>query len=178
MTPVLETQRLLLRPPQATDAPAIALYLNDFAVSGNLARVPYPYGLADAKAWLATQTTDVPLEETSFAIEVRGLGYAGHIGFHQTPTGTVIGYWLGQNFWNRGYMSEAAAAAIDWFFDATDHDVVGSGVFDFNAASLAIQSKLGFVETGRSSLLCLARGVEVAHIDTELTRAVWKARKP
>jgi len=41
---------------------------------------------------------------------------------------------------------------------------------------LAIQTKLGFTQTGRSSLLCLARGAEVEHIDTQLTRSVWKAR--
>jgi RimJ/RimL family protein N-acetyltransferase len=73
-------------------------------------------------------------------------------------------------------MSEAAAAAIDWYFGATDASVLYSGVFHFNAASLAIQRRLGFTETGRSSLLCLARNAELEHIDTKLTRSVWKAR--
>jgi RimJ/RimL family protein N-acetyltransferase len=75
-------------------------------------------------------------------------------------------------------MTEAAIASLDWFFDTTGATEVISGVFHFNAASLAVQHKLGFTETGRSSLLCLARGVEVEHIDTVLTRSVWKARTP
>jgi RimJ/RimL family protein N-acetyltransferase len=55
--------------------------------------------------------------------------------------------------------------------------VIHSGVFHFNAASLAIQKRLGFTETGRSWLLCLARDAEVEHIDTQLTLGVWKARR-
>ncbi|MNU10540.1 hypothetical protein D3C72_2577480 [compost metagenome] len=67
-------------------------------------------------------------------------------------------------------------ASLDWFFEATQADTLYSGVFHFNAASLAIQRKLGFTQTGRSTLLCLARDAEVEHIDTKLTRGVWKAR--
>lgn len=171
------TERLLLRPPQSGDAEAIAHYLNDFAVAGNLARVPHPYTLADAQAWLRTRSPSMPPEKTNFAIEIGGT-YAGQVGFHPGPDGPIIGYWLGKPYWGQGIMSEAAAASIDWFFTATQAPVLYSGVFHFNAASLAIQTRLGFVETGRSSLLCLARNAEVAHIDTQLTHSAWKARHP
>src|SRR5690606_22323652 len=144
--------------------------------AGNLARVPFPYGLSDARAWLRTRRLDLPIEDTNFSIEMVGTGYIGHIGFHSGAAGPIIGYWLGQPFWGQGIMSEAAEAACDWFFGATQAPAIYSGVFAFNAASLAIQNRLGFTETGRSSLLCLARGAEVEHIDTKLTRSVWKAR--
>jgi RimJ/RimL family protein N-acetyltransferase len=176
MNVTLHTQRLILRPAQPDDAEPIARYLNDFAVAGNLARVPFPYHLSDAKAWLRTRRPSLPVEETNFAIELTGEGLIGHVGFHNGPAGPIIGYWLGQPFWNRGLMSEAAAASIAWFFEATRHDTLHSGVFHFNRASLAIQTRLGFIETGRSTLLCLARDAEVEHIDTQLTRSVWKAR--
>jgi RimJ/RimL family protein N-acetyltransferase len=88
----------------------------------------------------------------------------------------VIGYWLGEPFWNRGFMTEAAIAILDWYFGATTSVSVSSGVFHFNRASLAVQKKLGFTETGRSFRLCLARKEEVRHIDTELTRARWLQR--
>lgn len=177
MNPVLTTSRLLLRPPQTGDAEAIALYLNDFDVAGNLARVPYPYYLSDAQAWLRTRQPDMPADRVNFAIEMGGT-YMGQVGFYPGTEGPVIGYWLGKPFWGRGIMSEAAAASLDWFFRTTGAPRVLSGVFHFNAASMAIQTRLGFVETGRSRLLCLARGVEVEHIDTELTHTAWKATKP
>lgn len=176
MTLTLRTPRFILRQPQVGDAELIARYLNDFAVSGNLARVPFPYHLSDAKAWLRTRLPNLPVEETNFSIELPGEGFAGHVGFHRGPQGPILGYWLGRPFWDRGIMTEAAIASLDWFFAASSAPSVYSGVFHFNAASLAIQTKLGFTQTGRSTLLCLARGAEVEHIDTQLTRSVWKAR--
>lgn len=175
--PCLSGARLTLRPPQANDARAIARYLNDFGVSGNLARVPFPYTLADARAWLDTRTLETAPDDANFSIDLPGTGYIGHIGFHPGPHGPIIGYWLGRPFWGTGYMSEAASLCLDWFFQTTTAPAVYSGVFHFNYPSLAIQRRLGFTETGRSWLLCLARGVEVEHIDTKLTLGVWKARR-
>jgi len=176
MNITLATRRFVLRQPQLGDAADIARYLNDFEVSGNLARVPFPYHLSDAKAWLRTRVPGLPVEATNFTIDLPEHGLVGQVGFHQGPLGPIIGYWLGRPFWGQGIMTEAVIASLDWFFSASPADTVFSGVFHFNAASLAIQKRLGFTETGRSSLLCLARGAEVEHIDTKLTRSVWKAR--
>ena len=175
MSLTLQTPRFTLRQPRLEDAELIARYLNDFAVSGNLARVPYPYRVGDAKAWLRTRRAVLPLEDTNFSIDLPGFGLAGHVGFHLGPKGPIIGYWLGRPFWGQGIMTEAVRASLDWFFPATNAPVVYSGVFHFNAASLAIQRRLGFTEIGRSRLLCLARKAEVEHIDTQLTQGVWKA---
>jgi RimJ/RimL family protein N-acetyltransferase len=174
---ILKSRRLALRQPKPSDAERLAQYLNNFAVAGNLSRVPYPYRLADAKAWLRTWRPDRPAAETGFIIDLEGEGLIGHVGFHTDEQGTVIGYWLGEPYWNRGFMSEACAAALRWYFDVTAAPSIASGVFHFNRASLAIQKKLGFTETGSSYRLCLARGEEVRHIDTELTRNSWAARQ-
>ena len=72
---------------------------------------------------------------------------------------------------------KAVGAALSWFWDNSNLEVLRSGVFHFNKASLAIQHKFGFVETGTGPLLCLARGEEVRHIDTELTRQAWDERR-
>lgn len=175
MDVALSTRRLILRQPKPDDAARIARLLNNFRVAGNLSRVPYPYHVTDATAWLKTWRPDRPPSETGFTIDLPGEGVIGHCGFHPDAQGTVIGYWLGEPFWNRGFMSEAASAALDWYFEATAATYVSSGVFAFNKASLAVQKKLGFTETGSSYRLCLARKEEVRHIDTELTRARWAA---
>lgn len=173
----LTTKRLLLRQPRMADAERLARFLDNFAVAGNLARVPHPYRLADAQAWLRSWRPDRPAGGTGFTIDLPGEGLIGHVGFHTDRRGTQLGYWLAQPFWNRGLMSEAVEAVIGWYFGACDALVLKSGVFHFNKASLAIQRKFGFVETGTSYLLCLARGEEVRHIDTELSRAVWTERR-
>ena len=174
MTVTLTTKRLVLRPPAAADAGAIARYLNNFAVVGNLARVPYPYCLADAQRWLAAAPQTPEPEETNFAIELPGAGYIGQVGFHEDAQTPTVGYWLAEPFWHRGIMTEAAAAAIGWYFGLDRGDFVYSGVFHFNRASLAVQRKLGFVETGTSVRHCLARGEQVRHIDTQLSREQWQ----
>jgi RimJ/RimL family protein N-acetyltransferase len=177
MMPQLETRRLVLRLPAVSDADAVVRYLNNFAVAGNLSRVPYPYAPADAEAWLGRQQADRPPEETQFAIELRGVGYIGQVGFHTDVFGPVIGYWLGEPFWHRGLMTEAAGAALDWYFGASDAALIRSGVFAFNRASLQVQKKLGFTVTGASTRHCLARNEELRHIDTELSRASWDERR-
>jgi RimJ/RimL family protein N-acetyltransferase len=177
--PVIRTRRLVLRPPCMDDAGRIAELLNNFAVAGNLSRVPYPYHVSDARAYLRTRRPDLPPAETGFAIDLPGVGFIGQVGYHTDhDRHTVLGYYLGQPFWGRGIMSEAVAAALEWYFLVTTSDHVRSGVFHFNKASLAIQRKMGFTEIGVSRLLCLARGEEVRHIDTELTRATWDALTP
>lgn len=173
----LATRRLVLRQPRLSDAERLSRFLDNFAVAGNLARVPYPYRLADARAWLKSWRPDRPAEDTGFTIDLPGEGLIGHVGFHTDAKGTQIGYWLAQPFWNRGLMSEAVGAALGWFWETSELDLLRSGVFHFNKASLAIQHKFGFVETGTGLLHCLARGEDVRHIDTQLTRAAWEKRR-
>lgn len=172
--PLIETERLTLRLPRLDDAERVALMLNNFAVAGNLSRVPYPYEVSDARAYLRARRPDLPAGETGFAIELAGAGFIGQVGYHRDHQGnTVLGYYLGQPYWGRGIMTEAVRAVVAWYFEQTEENHIRSGVFHFNKASLAVQRKLGFVEIGRSYLHCLARGEDIRHIDTELTRAVW-----
>jgi RimJ/RimL family protein N-acetyltransferase len=173
MDVTLETKRLLLRQPRLEDATRLSRFLNNFAVAGKLARVPYPYSLADATAWLKTWRPDKAPAETGFTLDLDGEGLIGHCGFHLTDGVPSIGYWLAEPFWNRGFMSEAAMAVLTWYFDVTGADEIRSGIFHFNKASMAVQKKLGFTEIGTGTLHCLARHEDLRHIDTQLTRARW-----
>lgn len=178
MDVTLETRRLLLRQPRRADAPRIARFLNNFAVAGKLSTVPYPYAESDAHWWLDRWAPDKPAGETGFMIELPGEGIIGNCGYHPNKEGKIVlGYWLAEAFWNRGFMSEAAATVVDWYFGVTDAASVQSGIFHFNKASLAVQKKLGFTEVGTSTLHCLARNEDLRHIDTRLTRARWDERR-
>ena len=178
MTPYLETPRLRLRSPGFGDARRITEYLSSFAVAGNLARVPHPYTLDDAREFLSRWRADAPPHDTRFVIELKNEGAIGIVGFHNNDGDAEIGYWLGEPYWGQGLMSEALYAILDWYFDVTEADIVVSGVFPFNMASAALQMKLGFVETGTSKRHCLARGEDLEHIDTELTREAYEQSRP
>lgn len=172
----IQTERLLLRRPITDDSQRFAELLNNYNVAANLARVTLPYTVDQAQEWLPQKMLATDPHNYSFVITTLEDGMIGNIGFHQTAKGVVdFGYWLGEPFWGHGYMTEATRAAINWFFKHTKDEYLASGVFHFNMASLAIQHKLGFVETGRSTRLCAARGIDVEHIDTELNKEDFEA---
>jgi RimJ/RimL family protein N-acetyltransferase len=174
--PEIETTRLILRRPRLRDAPRIATLLNDYEVTKNLARVPYPYTIQMAFDWLIRQKREWTPESITFAICDRQEGLIGFCGTHREAQYPEIGYWLGRPYWAKGYMTEAARAVIDWYFANSGMDTLVSGVFHFNGASLAIQKKLGFVQTRIGKRICLAQNAEIDHIETELTRdAFYKA---
>ncbi len=174
--PEIETERLLLRRPRLRDAPRIAALLNDYEVTKNLARVPYPYTMQMAFDWLMRQKRDWSPDSITFAICEKREGLIGFCGTHREGRSPEIGYWLGRPYWGKGYMTEAVRAVIDWYFSNSGADRIVSGVFHFNTASLAIQKKLGFTQTGLGKRICLAQKAEIDHIETELSRdAFYKA---
>lgn len=174
--PEIVTERLVLRRPRLRDAPRIAALLNNYEVTKNLARVPYPYTINMAVDWLVRQKREWRPEAITFAICEKRTGLIGFCGTHLEGETAEIGYWLGESFWGRGYMSEAVKAVLEWFFATSDADRIVSGVFHFNMASLAIQEKFGFVRIGLGTRICLAQNAEIDHIETELTRnAFFKA---
>lgn len=171
------TDRLVLRPGTSDDAEGLFAHYNDFEVIRWLARPEWPaqfsrvrdfiVGAGEAQAggrmiYLALIADDAPIGAISWDIDRRG---------------SHMGYWLGRAHWGKGYMSEAAAALCDFIFAASNETAIYSGVFEGNGASLAIQKKLGFVETGRSVHYCAPRQQDLAHIDTKLTRTMRRVAR-
>lgn len=155
--------RLILRRPVKADATAIAELANDIGVAGMIARMPHPYGLADAETFLARCEALDPRTDAVFAIEHRQFGVIGMLGFRQhQPRRPELGYWLGRPFWGRGYATEAATAALDWARRDWGKAVVWAGHFADNRASAQVLVKAGFLYTGDVELQdCLARGEKV-----------------
>lgn len=175
MNKVIKTERLILRQPKDGDAVSLAKHLNNFAVTGNLMVVSFPYHVHQAEEWLASWDDAAAPVNTHFLVTLDDDVVIGAVGFRPTGEIASFGYWLAEDFWGRGIMTEASVGVLDWYFSQTDADIVKSGVFHFNMASLAIQQKLGFVETGRSTCHSVARNEDVEHIDTEVTKDGFEA---
>jgi RimJ/RimL family protein N-acetyltransferase len=168
--PRLVTARLVLRPLAEADLDDIVFGIGNWNVARFLSRVPFPYGRRDAEAFLGfARDSAADGSELTLVID-RGGRAIGCMGLAAIGGGDEFGYWLAEPEWNRGYASEAGRAFLAHAFVALGIDRIRSGVFVDNPASLRVQEKLGFVVTGRSMRLSLARGGEVAHIDTMLTR--------
>jgi RimJ/RimL family protein N-acetyltransferase len=154
------TPRLTLRPGWAEDAPALAKAIAFPEVAFCLARLPWPYGEAEAAAFLAMPT---PPRELRLLILAHEGGarprLVGGIGIHAGESAPELGYWLTPDAWGRGYATEAGRAVIGMARHALGLRRLESGHFIDNPASGRVQAKLGFRPLGRVvSRHCLALG--------------------
>src|SRR5262249_19374749 len=123
-TPVLETERLILRRPRLADAEAVAALVNDRRIAENTLRIPHPYSLADAHAFL-TAVGSAPDGEPVFLITTPDDTVLGCCGISRlVGEAPEIGYWLGVPYWGKGFVTEAARAVIDHAFGSLGHDVL------------------------------------------------------
>ena len=147
VTPVVATDRLILRGPVRGDGPALAYLLNDLNVSGMTSRIPHPYGLADAEAWIEPAMACDFRTEAQFIIEHRTCGVVGGLGF-MAGDRPELGYWIGRPYWNRGYATEAVRGAMAWARRDWRKKVIVAGHFADNPASGLVLIKAGFLYTG------------------------------
>jgi RimJ/RimL family protein N-acetyltransferase len=155
------TERLLLRPGWAEDAPALARAIADEAVVRNLATAPWPYELADAEAFLASPRDPVM---PTFLITERTDGpprIVGSCGLARRPSGAVeLGYWIARAHWGKGFATEAGRALIE-IARALKLPRLEASHFLDNPASGRVLEKLGFIPTGMSATrYSCARGGE------------------
>ncbi|MFD1704546.1 GNAT family N-acetyltransferase [Methylopila henanensis] len=159
-----------LRRLTAADAPAIAGLLGDIAVSRNLGRVPHPYTLGDAEAWLAGLATD--RSGLRAAISVDG-ALAGVVSLTPAAGALGLGYWLGAPYWGRGIGTLAIRSFVDFAFATTGIGVVEAAHMVDNPASGRVLAKAGFRPYGAMRARSLARRETVEHVTCRLRRAEW-----
>lgn len=155
------TERLLLRPGWAEDAPALTRAIADEQVVRNLAVAPWPYALNDAEAFLAAPRDPAM---PNFLITERTDGaprIVGACGLGRRPSGAVeLGYWIARAHWGKGFATEAGQALIDIARALRLPRLEGSHFVD-NPASGRVLEKLGFKPTGISApRYSCARGAE------------------
>jgi RimJ/RimL family protein N-acetyltransferase len=156
--PVLVTERLVLRPPHAEDVPDMARLAHNRHIAGMLARMPHPYGEAEARSFVG-MAAEGRFGGCSYAVTIAETGaFVGCAGLHPKEPGLELGYWIGEPYWGRGYASEAAHALVDVAFRATDIDVLHVACRVVNAASRRVIRKCGFRYAGHGMMDSLAAG--------------------
>jgi RimJ/RimL family protein N-acetyltransferase len=172
---VLRTARLVLRAPRADDAKAIKALINDRRIAENTARIPHPYTLKDAKAFIASASSGRQPQFVITLADGRLIGGCG-IGTLRAD-GPEIGYWIGIPHWRNGYATEAARALIDHAFGDLDYEVLRAGARVTNPASRRVLEKCGFQWTGVELRRVLALGSSVPVDRFRLDRGVWSSLK-
>lgn len=165
----IETKRLVLRAPIRGDVPELIRHADNANVASKLARMPHPYTRADAVGFI--EITAQRADERPYAITLDGhlIGIIG-FSFHEDQP-PELGYWLGEEHWGQGYMTEAGRALIDAAHRTHQYDRVVAKALAGNAASLRVLDKLGFVRFGKKSRKADPDGKEIVNL--ELLRPRW-----
>lgn len=142
--------RCTIRRWQREDVPSLARHANNRKIWMNLRDTfPYPYTLEDGQRWVESCIAD-PLKP-NFAIAVHEQA-AGGIGLRPGTDvyrrSAEIGFWLGEEFWGRGIMTEALTAMTAHAFSRYGLGRIFACVFEWNKATMRVLEKAGYEREG------------------------------
>ena len=166
----LETKRLVLRDIKKSDAESIQRNINNIKVSQYLLVVPFPYAKSDAEWWVnhcEEKQRENPRTSYELGIVIKpGKEVVGGAGLSQvnfTEGSAHIGYWLAEEYWRQGYVSEAAKRLIEFAFEDLGLDKIIIPVFAENEGSNALAKKVGGVFVGRKEKAATAKSTGKVH---------------
>lgn len=176
----LATRRLILRIPRTEDADSLVPLANTMRIAQQTRRMPHPYTLKDAEAWVAAVGNSDPGHETAFVVTLKQDGaIIGAAGYAAMDEGSEIeiGYWLGEDYWGHGYATEAAQAVVDHAFSQGSFERIHGRCRVANPASRRVLEKSGFQYSGSGMCDCRALNSMVPSEDFILERFVWVSLK-
>ncbi len=150
--PRLETERLILRPLEMTDATNIRQLADHPEIAANLLTMPHPYPEDGAVEFIEKMQDAINArEDFVFAITAKPSdNLIGVIGLHPRKEHhrAEIGYWLGIPFWGNGYVSEAARRVMIFGFEELGLNRIYASHFTDNPASGKVMQKIGMTYEG------------------------------
>ena len=144
---ILETQRLILRPWQASDAESLYEYAKDPEI-GPPAGWPPHTGVENSRQIIrdvlsAPETYAVCLKNGK-PIGSVGLKLKGSTDMTDRDDECELGYWIGKPFWGQGLIPEASRELLRYAFEELGMQAVWCGYYEGNEKSRRVQEKLGF----------------------------------
>ncbi|MBT8425602.1 MAG: GNAT family N-acetyltransferase [Silicimonas sp.] len=160
--PVIETERLILRPLRRSDAGLMELYGADERVARMTRSIPHPLPPGVTESFITRALSD-DREEDVWVLDgsSRGLGeLLGLIALERMDRDqSEIGYWVAPAFWNTGLASEAVRALVD--ANPQENRTMFASVFQDNPASARVLTNTGFQYLGDAEAYSVARGATV-----------------
>lgn len=147
---ILATDRLRLRPLTAADAPAVAAEAGRWEIAHTTISIPHPCPVSEAQFWIERMSADA--KAFSFAIIETATGrLVGTIGLRDVDREhslAEMGFWIGVDFWGKGYATEAAGAVLQFAFHQLQLNRVYAHHMQRNPASGRVLAKLGMRPEG------------------------------
>ncbi len=178
---ILKTERLFLRPWQASDAKDLYKYASDRDI-GYAAGWPPHTSVENSLEIIKTvlslpETYAVCLKTDNRAIGSIGLKMRTFTDMTDRDDEAELGYWLGKEFWGQGIIPEAAREILRHAFENLGMRAIWCGYYDGNIKSLRVQEKCGFVyhHTTENLNVPLLNETRTGHVSL-LTKENWKKR--
>jgi RimJ/RimL family protein N-acetyltransferase len=176
----IETQRLWLRWPRASDIASLTSIASLAHVAQMTALIPHPYPPGEAERFIMKARAE-NANGTALILAITKKGGArqtiGLIGAHVTAADIELGYMLAPQYWGKGLATEAVKALANTVFSLTRASRIHANSRVNNIASRRVLEKAGFafVDTGLD--LLPARGGLHPCDRFQLDRKTWAAAK-
>ncbi|MDK3018238.1 GNAT family N-acetyltransferase [Pseudodonghicola flavimaris] len=160
--PVIETDRVTLRPLRRSDMGLIALYAGDARVAKMTTSIPHPYPPGAAEAFV-TRAMSPESEADVWAIDGTKSGEGELLGLinlkKMDRNQSEVSYWVAPLFWNTGMASEAVEGLIA--ANPLKNATMFASVFQDNPASARVLTHCGFAYLGDAEIYSVARDATV-----------------
>jgi len=147
-----QSERLWLRPLSMDDVPRFQVLLQAREIAENGLGVHHPYREGDAERMIENALKGPEHHRYTWGVVIKtGEELAGLITIKVVPAHFCgeIGYWIGTDYWNRGYATEALRSVIAYGFERLDLNRIFGRSFPGNPASSRVMEKAGMVYEGR-----------------------------
>jgi len=155
--PILKTERLVLRPFVADDATRVEELAGDKRIADVTASIPHPYPKGVAIGWILSHPLKWKKGEAFiFAITLTDTSkLIGCISIMNIRNKNgELGYWIGTEFWNNGYCTEACKCIVNYGFTKLNLNRVYAHHFSRNPASGKVLVNSGLIHIGSSKSEC------------------------
>lgn len=137
---------------ELSDATDLAAALSNMKIQDNLRDgLPYPYTEKDGMDYISAMLSADENDTFAFAIivdnkVVGSIGVFRQENIHRETA--ELGYYIAEEYWGRGIMTEAVKQICEYVFDKSDIIRIYAEPFAYNVASCRVLEKAGFQYEG------------------------------
>ncbi len=145
--PFFITERLSIRKITLDDLDALVKHANNPKISDRILNMPYPFREPDAIFKLGTITKGFKDgSRYSFAIILKSINeLIGEITLNiEGNNQGQLGYWLSEEYWNNGYISEAIKPIVNFGWEKLNLNLIYATTKKDNPGSIKVLEKNNF----------------------------------
>jgi len=150
----IETERLILRDLENSDAAELAEQGNEKEINYFVWYIPHPFREQDAKKLIENRRKDYRKKRSIYELAIilkesgKLIGLVSLYNLDKENNRAKIGYWLGRDYRGKGYASETVKKMIEFGFKELNLNKLSAKALLENEKSNRLLEKLGFRMVG------------------------------